>query len=840
MRILAVTTAVLGMVLAAAAPAGEPSPLETIPAPAPKVRDCSPEPQPPEPPGPDPMGQALRHYVRGRLLMSEQQVLPAVEALRQAAILQPDVHAIWLSLGLSKYDSGDVTGAVEAFDRALRLEPSDAATLYFRARIAGSRGDLHTAASLLARLLEAAKKGSPFHILGTYHMAMTRQNQADIDGAIAAYEALLDQLAEPQSFFQRYPELFLVYRSQLKLSQTLAGLLLQQGRSEKAITVLRGALAARPESNELLSLMCTAYLQKKDFPAAREWAKRTIESLPEGATGYQRLAEAYKAEGNADGVIPELERYRREHPGNRMLAWQLASAYEAGGRKKDALPLFRELSAEAEKTPGTGVAAALRSAEILIQENKPVDALQELGAAMVSKLGESAVLVRAARLIDSLTDPQQVYRDAQRLVTDAQTKYGPFVLVGMLAEVARQPADAMALYDKAIAREAGAAIAYSRKADLLIGEGRHEDALAVYRAALKAKLDLAVFHRKIGLILEQLDRPDEAIAEYRLARRGAPDDKATSYLLASALARKGAFDEARQELEAVLARAPNEAQAHCQLAGVYLVQGNLEAAEQSLAKAQALDPKADGPKALLTEVRYRQKRYADAEKMAREFLAEHSEDQDVRLLMAYAMAGQKRHKEAIAEVRSLVAAAPENLSWRYLLSGLYTEMGDAASAERELQHILRAKPDHAPSNNDLGYLWADRGVNLDRAEAMVRQALKVDPQSAAYLDSLGWVLYKRGRFEDAVRTLEEATRLAPELDPVLWDHLGDSYWQLRRRDDAVKAWQNAAKICEAHIADARPDDVQRIRQKLEKSQAGAAPPVAPPAPGPPGDTKPSP
>ena len=198
--------------------------------------------------------------------------------------------------------------------------------------------------------------------------------------------------------------------------------------------------------------------------------------------------------------------------------------------------------------------------------------------------------------------------------------------------------------------------------------------------------------------------------------------------------------------------------------------------------------------------------------------------------MAYALAGLKQHGDAVAELRALLAAQPENIEWRYLLSGLYTEVGDTAAAERELERILQSRSDHAPSKNDLGYLWAERGVNLARAETMIRQALRADPKSAAYLDSLGWVMYKRGRFDDAVKMLEEATRLAPELDAVLWDHLGDSYWRLDRPTDAAKAWQAAAKILEARGGEAKPDDMARVQEKLNNLDASDKPEVAPLAP----------
>ena len=814
----AIAAACGGPVHAAAAEAAAPKPLP---------RACLPPPKPLEPPGPDPLGQALRHYIRGRLLMGRQETVLAAEEFRQAAGLRPNVARIWMNLGLAQYDAGNVSAAVKSLDKALELAPSDLPTLYFRARIAISQGELPIAADLFNRLTAAAKKESPYHILGTYHLARARHNLADIDGAIAAYRSLLEMVATPKSFFQRYPELYLVYRSQVKLKQRLARLLLDRDKNDEAIVVLREAIAARPGNKDLLGLMCSAYLKKRDFAAAREWARKVIDSDPGGAGGYQRLAEAYKAEGKADDVISELQRYHKQRPDNRFLAMQLAAAYESVGRNDEATALYRELSSPSVESSGTSVAAALKLAEIHIEAGRPLDALEALGATMVGEVAESAVLIRAARLIDGLKNREQLYLQARRLVADDVSHYGPFVLVGMLAESVKRPAEAITLYDKAIARQPKAAIAYSRKADLLIRAKRHEPALGVYRAAVSAGLNLPIFRRKMGMILEHLGRIDEALAEYRLARRGASGDKHTRYLLAGALAKKGRFEEARKELKGLLKMFPKDIQARCQLGGLYLAQDDLAAAEDAVLMAQVVDPKALNPKVLLAEIRFRQKRYGDTVTLARDILATFPREHNMRLLMAYALAGQRRHGEAIKEVRALLAAQPENIGWRYLLAGLYTEMGDTAVAERELERILQTKPDHAPSKNDLGYLWAERGVKLARAEALIRQALAVDPKSAAYLDSLGWVMYKQGRFQDAVETIEQATRLAPELDSVLWDHLGDSYWRLDRRTDAAKAWQAAAKILESRGGEARPDDLTRVQEKLKKLDAGAKPEVAP-------------
>jgi tetratricopeptide (TPR) repeat protein len=827
----AAMVALVGVFASAAsaeAPAAVPAPSDPA-APAVGPRTCAGV-QVMEDPGPDPVAQSLRHYVRGRFMMSNQEATLAVPEFRQAAAVLPNVARIWSNLGTALYSAGNVSAAIEALDKALTLDPADPATLYLRGSIAAGLGDTKPALDLFARLVASARKGSAYHILGIYHLARTSQDSGDVDGAIRNYEVLLPYLADPQGFYQRYPELFLIFRSQLQLKQTLGQLYLQKGDNDKAIEVLRDALGERPENTDLMGLMCTAFIQKKDFATARDWAKKVIDARPDGGVGYQRLAEVYRAEGKVEAVIPELEAYRREHPANRLLAFQLASAYEAAGRKEDAAAVYRNLSTPSEKAPGTSAAAALKLAEIQIQEGRTVDALETLGLALAGEVADTSVLVRAAQLIDSLKDRQTVYRQAQRLVADDQKAYGPFVLVGMLAESLKRIPEAIALYDKALDRQPKAAIACSRKADLLIDADRHEEALAVYRKAVAAGLNLPVFHRKIGMLLEHLGRQDEALAEYRLARKAAPEDKPARYLLAGLLGRLGKFDEAEAELKALVGRWPGEIQGYCQLAVLYLSKGDLAEAEKTVLHAQALDEEAVNPKALLAEIRYRQKRFEDAEKIARAVLAAHADDHEVRLLLAQALAARRQFKEAVTEVRTLLVAEPENITWWYFLAGLHAESGDTAAAEQALQRILKKKPDHAPSNNDLGYMWADRGVNLGRAEEMIRQALKADPQSAAYLDSLGWLFYKKGRFEDAVRSLEDATRRSPDLDAVLWDHLGDAYWQLKRQADAVKAWQTAAKILEGRGDQARPEDKGRLDQKVKNSQSGAAPAVAPTAP----------
>jgi tetratricopeptide (TPR) repeat protein len=792
-------------------------------------RTCAAEAPAPEIPGPDPVAQALRHYVRGRLLAISGEHVLAAKELQQAAALDPKAGPVWLYLGLSLYDSGNAPEATKALDEALKLSPDSPAALYYRARVARNLGELKRSQALLTKLMGVAPKGTAFLILGAYHLAQVSNELGDVDDAIARYESLLDQIRDPQPFFQRYAELFMIYRGQLQVRETLGRLYLLRGDNEKAAAVFQEILAERPGHYDVMGLLCHAYVQQKNFAVAREIARKLMQAKPDGSEGYQRLAEVYRAEGNPEGVLADIEAFRKKQPDNRMLTFQLAGLYESLGRKDDAAKLYGELSVEADPSQGPSVAAALKLAELQIQANRPVEAIEALAVAISGAPADSAILVRGAQLIDGLKNPAAVYQDALRLVTDDRKNYGAFILVGMLAETVKRRDEAIALYDKALARQPKAAIAYSRKADLLIDAQRPAEALAVYEAALKAGLDIPVFHRKMGMILEFLDRPGEAMVQYRIARQAAPDDKPTRYLLAGLLARTGEMAEAEKELRSLISRFPKEAQAYIQLAVIGLQKNDLAAADQAAGQALGIESGSIPAQAILAEIRFRQKKFDEAETLARDVLKQRPEAGDVRLLLALIKAGQKKFGDAATELKTALAANPENIEWRYVLAGIYSEMGDVAAAEQELQRILQKKPDHAPSKNDLGYMWADRGVNIAKAEQLIREALSSSPQSPAYLDSLAWVMYKGGKFDEAVRMLLDATKAAPELDAVLWDHLGDTYWRLSRQEDARNAWETALKILQSR-GEGRAGDLERVRQKVENVQAGRAPEVAPLAP----------
>ena len=120
-------------------------------------------------------------------------------------------------------------------------------------------------------------------------------------------------------------------------------------------------------------------------------------------------------------------------------------------------------------------------------------------------------------------------------------------------------------------------------------------------------------------------------------------------------------------------------------------------------------------------------------------------------------------------------------------------LGEARAAETHLLRAIEIDPSDAYALNYLGYWWADEGRNLDKAIAMIENAVSQRPDSGFFVDSLGWVHFRLGDAPTAVGYLERATELEPS-DPEITGHLGDVYWVLGRHDEARFKWRLALSL----------------------------------------------
>ena len=187
-------------------------------------------------------------------------------------------------------------------------------------------------------------------------------------------------------------------------------------------------------------------------------------------------------------------------------------------------------------------------------------------------------------------------------------------------------------------------------------------------------------------------------------------------------------------------------------------------------------------------------------------------DIGIHTSLADTLRGSERFEEA-ANVydRAIGLLTEENPNhWVLFYSrGISFERTDQwEKADADFRHALELQPDQALVLNYLGYSLVELGQNLEEAQAMIEKAVAARPDDGYITDSLGWVLYRVGKFEEAVPYMERAVELMP-VDPIINDHLGDVLWKVGRLREAEFQWKRALSF------DPEEEDAERIRLKLE-------------------------
>jgi tetratricopeptide (TPR) repeat protein len=176
---------------------------------------------------------------------------------------------------------------------------------------------------------------------------------------------------------------------------------------------------------------------------------------------------------------------------------------------------------------------------------------------------------------------------------------------------------------------------------------------------------------------------------------------------------------------------------------------------------------------------------------------------------------------------------------RYILSGLYVDIKDIPKAAKQLETLMKKHPDNPTYKNDLGFIWADNNMKIDESVKLIQEALDLDKkrqekalkdgkidevkESAAYLDSMGWVLFKQKKYKEALPYLKKASDDEEEGAHLeIWDHLGDVYMAMGNKEKAVESWQKGLTM-----DDVSKRDIERRKDVTKKLKALGVEPKIP-------------
>jgi Tfp pilus assembly protein PilF len=135
-----------------------------------------------------------------------------------------------------------------------------------------------------------------------------------------------------------------------------------------------------------------------------------------------------------------------------------------------------------------------------------------------------------------------------------------------------------------------------------------------------------------------------------------------------------------------------------------------------------------------------------------------------------------------------------------------------------MKHTLEINPHHSNAHNFIGYIYATKGEDLDKALSHLEQALNIQPRNGYFLDSLGWIYHKKGEPKQALAHIKKAMVYA-QPDPVLYDHLGDVHFSMDNVTEARKAWKTSLALTLKKLEDPSGEipDPDKLREKIRKA-----------------------
>jgi tetratricopeptide (TPR) repeat protein len=161
---------------------------------------------------------------------------------------------------------------------------------------------------------------------------------------------------------------------------------------------------------------------------------------------------------------------------------------------------------------------------------------------------------------------------------------------------------------------------------------------------------------------------------------------------------------------------------------------------------------------------------------------------------------------AAGTIKKGLAIDDRNPRLHFRLGVIFDKWGKKEASIQAMQTVIAIEPNNANALNYLGYTYADLGRNLDEAEQLIIKALGYKPEDGYITDSLGWVYFKMGRYEESLEVLKKAVDLVPD-DPIILEHLGDVYLKLGEKENALKYYHESLKQ--------RKKDRDGIMKKIE-------------------------
>ena len=539
-----------------------------------------------------------------------------------------------------------------------------------------------------------------------------------------------------------------------ELHVVLANLAVRKSDSTTTESELQRALTVEPKSAIAHLAMANFRFLQKDMDRAGQEFKIAAELAPARSMQRVKYAEFQVLRGAPNDGRATLKEITRQAP-DYLPAWLLSARLSFNEKKYDEALSFLEniFSRDPENLDARTTEAQVRLAKG--ETKKAVAVLQGLNKAYPNMPGIQYYLAHAYRQDN---DSAQAIAELKKAVANKPDYLEAILLLAELNLAAGNSQEVVPAMVELLKKQPNLARAQSFLAEAYRSMGRLDKAAALMREQITASPENRQANFNLGVILRQQGKTDEARQAFQKTLELAPDNLlAIDQLVELDLVDKK-FEGAMQRVQAQLQKAPNLAGFHFLAGKIYVAQRAWDRAEAELSKAIELDPN-----------------YPNAYEL---------------LISVYV--ATNRLPQAASELQAYLVKRPDNTQTLLTLGLIYEKQKDVVKARDAYEKVLAKNPESVPALNNLAYLYADKLNEPDKAYDLARKAHELQAADPSVTDTLGWVLYKKGDYQQALALFQESTGKLAQ-NPTSQFHLGMASYMMAQTEQARAAFREALK-----------------------------------------------
>ncbi len=691
----------------------------------------------------------------------------------------------------------NIDGMISTYKRILDADPEDAAAMFELGLAYLRKNDLEKTKEIALKLTGSHKNRAE----GPYLMGLVYFQEKKTDEAIISFQESLKKASIPGAYYY------------LGLSH------MAKGNLEQATSEFQRVIDLRPGMVQARLLLAVAHLKGGRAEDAEREVKKALEMDENNAFAHNLLGSVYLSSGRGDSAMEEFDKAIELNPG-------LVDAHIKKG-------VFNLLSGNAEKAEreflnAVEIAPDLLNSRIILAryyiKNKKfreaVDILKKglkenpddailyniMGAAYFGardtdkavQYFEKAIALKPefflpyfnlAMLYLNKDEKEKAINEYKRILEIERNNVSALLMLAKIMEAEKKEKEALAYYIKA--KEQGEPIAYLSLAEHYYRKNDREKAVKVLEEALRNNPeDVKAMDMKGRIYLAGKDY-QSALSVYKAMAAAAPETG--KQRMAGVYSAMGDYNRAIRELKGLLAGRNDRADIQGQIVNLYIRKKDFKEAERYAGEIISLRPEKDNGYRSLAAVYIAEKKFRKAVSALKKAGELNPDNPETKATMGKVYIAVKDLQKAMEIFKGLEKSNPEYAPAYFLQAGILEMTGRKKAAVAKYEKALELSTNHIPSLNNLAYLYAEGYGPVEEAVRLAQRAKKLVPENGSITDTLGWALFNKGDYDDALKQFIEATHYLPG-EPAIRYHLGLAYLKEGMRDKAGEQLKNAVRL----------------------------------------------